>query len=173
MFVPRPFVCLEMGSSFRREEGLVLLCECHICCTIISHEYTRTHSGPGEGICTLWTPYTLYHFATLNNTHALLSVIKVNWIIFINFKSKLVTTHCQSASLSWCQAPSETQDQIFVTVRQLRVCWCGALSLTRGRVCRLQLLMALASAVILGSDSPRTRDHIVTCMCDCRRGLDS
>jgi hypothetical protein len=46
--------------------------------------------------------------------------------------------------------PSEAYDQIFITVRQLRVCWCGALSLTRERVCRLHLLMVLASAVILG-----------------------
>jgi hypothetical protein len=32
----------------------------------------------------------------------------------------------------------------------LRICWCGALSLTRGRICSLKLLLALASAVILG-----------------------
>jgi hypothetical protein len=31
--------------------------------------------------------------------------------------------------------PSGAYDQIFITVRQLRVCWCGALSPTRGRVC--------------------------------------
>jgi hypothetical protein len=31
----------------------------------------------------------------------------------------------------------------------------------RGRVCRLQLLLALASLVILGSKSLRTRDHIL------------
>jgi hypothetical protein len=36
---------------------------------------------------------------------------------------------------------SEAQDQIFVTVSQLRVCWCGALSLTTERICRLQLLL--------------------------------
>jgi hypothetical protein len=36
-------------------------------------------------------------------------------------------------------------------LRQLQVCWCGAPSLTRGWVCRLQLLLALDSAVILGS----------------------
>jgi hypothetical protein len=35
-----------------------------------------------------------------------------------------------------------------------------ALSLTRGRVYRLLLLLALASAVILGSESRGTRDHI-------------
>jgi hypothetical protein len=46
--------------------------------------------------------------------------------------------------------PSGAYDQIFITVRQLPVCWCGALSLTRGRVCRLQLLLAFASAVIFG-----------------------
>jgi hypothetical protein len=46
--------------------------------------------------------------------------------------------------------PSGAYDQIFITVRQLRVWWCGVLSLTRGQVCRLQLLLALDSAVILG-----------------------
>jgi hypothetical protein len=49
-------------------------------------------------------------------------------------------------------------DQIFITVRRLRVC-CRALSMTRRRVCRLQLLLALASAVIFGSESRGTRDH--------------
>jgi hypothetical protein len=55
--------------------------------------------------------------------------------------------------------PFGGQDQIFITLRQLRVCWCGALSPTRERVCRLQLLLVLASAVILGSESHGTRDH--------------
>jgi hypothetical protein len=36
-----------------------------------------------------------------------------------------------------------------------------ALSLTRGRVCHLQLLLALASTVILGSESLGARDHIL------------
>jgi hypothetical protein len=57
--------------------------------------------------------------------------------------------------------PSGTYDQIFITVGKLRVCWCGALSLTRGRVCLLRLLLALASAVILGSEPLGTRDHIL------------
>jgi hypothetical protein len=55
--------------------------------------------------------------------------------------------------------PPGDYDQIFITVRQLRVCWCGALSLMRGWVCRLQLLLALASAITLGSESRRTREH--------------
>jgi hypothetical protein len=57
--------------------------------------------------------------------------------------------------------PSGAYDQIFISVRHLHVCWYGALSLTRGRVCRLQLLLVLASAVILGSESHGTRDQIL------------
>jgi hypothetical protein len=56
---------------------------------------------------------------------------------------------------------SGTYDQIFITVKQLGVYWRGALSLTRGRVCRLQLLLALASGVIFGHESRGTRDHIL------------
>jgi hypothetical protein len=56
---------------------------------------------------------------------------------------------------------SGAYDQIFSTVKQLRVCWFGAPSLTRGRVCPLQFLLALASAVILGSEFIGTRDHIL------------
>jgi hypothetical protein len=40
-------------------------------------------------------------------------------------------------------------------------CFCGALSLTRGSVCLLYMLLTLASAVFLGSESLRTRDHIL------------
>jgi hypothetical protein len=57
--------------------------------------------------------------------------------------------------------PSGAYDQNFITFRHLRACWYGALCLTRGRVCRLQLLLALASAVILRSESRGTRDHIL------------
>jgi hypothetical protein len=55
--------------------------------------------------------------------------------------------------------PSGAYDQIFITVRQLRVCWCGRSLWKRGRVCRLQLLLPLA--VILGSEFCGTRDHIL------------
>lgn len=44
-----------------------------------------------------------------------------------------VMTDSQSTSLSWCWAPCGAQHQIFVAVRQLRVCWCGVPSLTRER----------------------------------------
>jgi hypothetical protein len=57
--------------------------------------------------------------------------------------------------------PSGAHDQIFITVRKLRVCWYGTLSLTRGQVCRLLLLLVLASAVMLGSESSGSRDRIL------------
>jgi hypothetical protein len=38
---------------------------------------------------------------------------------------------------------------------------CGTPSLTRGRVCLLYMLLALASAVFLGSEFLGTRDHIL------------
>jgi hypothetical protein len=56
--------------------------------------------------------------------------------------------------------PSRGQDKIFITFKQLRVFWCGAPSLSRGQVC-LQLLLVLASAVILGSESLGNHDHIL------------
>jgi hypothetical protein len=57
--------------------------------------------------------------------------------------------------------PSGAYDQIFITVRELWVCCCGVLSLMRGWIYRLQLLLALTSTVILGSESCGTRNHIL------------
>jgi hypothetical protein len=68
-----------------------------------------------------------------------------------------VTPDCRSGSLG-AKHPTGTQAQIFIG--QLRVCSRGAPSLTRGRVCRLQLLLVVASAVILGFESRETRSEI-------------
>jgi hypothetical protein len=57
--------------------------------------------------------------------------------------------------------PSGAQEQICITVRQLQVCGCGAHSLTRGRDCRLRLLLALVTAVILESESGGTHGLIL------------
>jgi hypothetical protein len=72
-----------------------------------------------------------------------------------------IKTDGQSATLSWNKTLVWSLRSHFITVRQLRVCWCEAFSLTRGRVCRLQLLLALASAAIFGSESSGIRDHIL------------
>jgi hypothetical protein len=63
-----------------------------------------------------------------------------------------VTTDGQSASLSWCQAPSGSQDQIFFYCQTVA----GLLtpSLTWERICRLQSLLTLASAVNLSGPGP-------------------
>jgi hypothetical protein len=55
----------------------------------------------------------------------------------------------------------EPHDQIFITLWQFRSCFCVAPSLMRGRVCLLFMLLVLASAVFLGSESLGTRDHIL------------
>jgi hypothetical protein len=51
--------------------------------------------------------------------------------------------------------PSGGYDQIFIIVRQLRVCLYGALSLTRGRVCRLLLLLTSPAQSFSGPSSVR------------------
>jgi hypothetical protein len=58
--------------------------------------------------------------------------------------------------------PLETNDQQF----SFQLIPCGhslyvTYSLTRGWICRLQLLLVLASAVILGSEPSGTHDHIL------------
>jgi hypothetical protein len=64
-----------------------------------------------------------------------------------------IATDGQSVSKSWCRAESGAHDQIFITVSQLRSCFCGAASLTRGWVCLWYMVLALARAVFLGSES--------------------
>jgi hypothetical protein len=81
---------------------------------------------------------------------ALANAVILSQIRVTESKSYIMTDG-QSASLYWNKAPIWAYGQIFITVRQLRVCWCGAFSLTGGRVCHLQLLLALARAVIFGS----------------------
>jgi hypothetical protein len=60
-----------------------------------------------------------------------------------------IATDCQSASQSvtmpWCRAPSGAHDQMFIIVWQLRSCFYGAPSLTRGWDC---LLTESLSAVV-------------------------
>jgi hypothetical protein len=61
--------------------------------------------------------------------------------------SSYITTDSQSASLSWCQAPIWGPRPIslllsWIILRQLRICWWGAASLTRNRVCSFQFCWA-------------------------------
>jgi hypothetical protein len=79
-------------------------------------------------------------------------------------KAKVKVMLRPTVSRSFClgiKHPFGAYDQIFVTVRHFWVCSCGAPSLTRWRVCHLQLLLALASAVIFGSESRGTPNHVL------------
>jgi hypothetical protein len=60
-----------------------------------------------------------------------------------------------------CRAPYGAHDQICIILWQLRSCFSGAPSLMRGQVCILYMLLVLASAVFLGSESLGSRDHIL------------
>jgi hypothetical protein len=67
----------------------------------------------------------------------------------------------KTVSLSWCQAPISDPRSIFLLLSliifiQLQIYWCVAPSLTRSRVCSFQLLLSIAGAVFLGSESYRT-----------------
>jgi hypothetical protein len=57
--------------------------------------------------------------------------------------------------------PSGAYEHILISFRQLWSCFGGTPSLTRGRVCLLCMLLALASAVLLGSETLWSRDHIL------------
>jgi hypothetical protein len=107
---------------------------------------TVTHLIPSECLSTpVWRMYTKNLWLRLS--------------LSLNLSLMLRPTASQPVCLG-IKHPSGAYDQIFVTVRQFQVCWCGALSLTRRWICRLQLLLALANAIILGSESRVTDDHI-------------
>jgi hypothetical protein len=89
------------------------------------------------------------------------TALLITKLISKQVKVTLRLTVSQSVSKSWCQNPSGAHDQIFITVWQLRSCSCVAPSLTRWRVCLFYVLLALASAIFLGSESLGTWDHIL------------
>jgi hypothetical protein len=72
-----------------------------------------------------------------------------------------IATDGQSVSKSWCRVPSAAHDQIFITLWQLRSCFGGAPSLTRGRVCLLYMMLVVTSVVLLGSESLGTRYYLL------------
>jgi hypothetical protein len=81
--------------------------------------------------------------------------------MFVCQSQSYLATDGQSASLSWCHATIRARDQFFflleIFFRELRVCYFVAPSLTRGPACNLVLLLVLASAVTLGSESHGTK----------------
>jgi hypothetical protein len=78
-----------------------------------------------------------------------------------HIKVKVILRLTVSQSVSLGVEPHLGPMTRFITVWQLRSSFCGAPSLTRGRVCLLYMLMALDSAIFFGSQSRGTRDHIL------------
>jgi hypothetical protein len=114
----------------------VLICSCHYRLTTILH---RTHDSNSHSQLTC-------------SCHILTDKVKVKVILWPTVRRPVYFR---------VKHPSGSQDQIFITVRQLQVCWCGIPFLTRGQVCCLQLLLVLASAVIINSKSHGFHDHIL------------
>jgi hypothetical protein len=96
-----------------------------------------------------WPSYTPRHWVPFRR---LLRLAGLRWKYLTPPESEsesYVTTDGQSASLSWNKSPIWDLRPDFY--------YC----LMRGWVCRLQLVLALPSAVILGFESRGTRDHIL------------
>jgi hypothetical protein len=109
-------------------------------------------------------PYSLHNIPTGTGCriHHLLLLAGLRWIIRMRLrksrvKVKVVIRLTVSRPLCFAvKVSSWYQDQVFITVRKMCVCWCGASSLAGGRVYRLQLPLILTSAVILEPDSRGT-----------------
>jgi hypothetical protein len=85
----------------------------------------------------------------------------LNFIVNFPQKQSYDSTYGHSASLPWCQTPIWGPRPDCYYSQTVAGCRCGVPSLTIGCVRRLQLLLVLASAVILGSESCGTQDHIL------------
>jgi hypothetical protein len=64
--------------------------------------------------CISWPPLTIAGYLSLPAHNSSVSERTLS--------QSYVMTDGQLASLSWCQAPSGTQDQIVITVRHLQIC---------------------------------------------------
>jgi hypothetical protein len=73
----------------------------------------------------------------------------------VRVKSHFTTGSLPPISVYWRQAPRDSRPAILFQLNTLFHSPCVTSSLTRGWVCSLQLLLALSSAVILGSDAYR------------------
>jgi hypothetical protein len=84
---------------------------------------------------------------------------QTGWTI-LQSQSYFTTGGLPPISSSWHRTPWESSAEFFFQLNTCGHCPCVTSTLTRGWVCRLQLLLALVSAFILRSESRRTHDHI-------------
>jgi hypothetical protein len=166
MWEPRPLTPLWAFTACYRDSFTLLLLSYHlyivtyfgvwICWSNSLDLYTTCYN--------IWE-ITIFDWTLSTSDHTTLIHYSLSLSLSLSHypsqSQSYIKTDDQPASLSWNKAPIWGLRPDFYYARQLRVCWCGALSLTRGRVCRLQLLLALASTVILGSGFREIRDHIL------------
>jgi hypothetical protein len=119
------------------------------CCSSLTNSLTHqpTHSTPLTHTATP-TPRLM---AISHQPPTLLTVVS-KFSFKVKIKVTLRLTVSQSVSLG-----------VKITFWQSRASFCGAPSLTRGWVCLLYMLLALASAVFLRSEFLGTRDHVLPC----------
>jgi hypothetical protein len=122
-------------------------------------------------VVTIRNYYTITHLHSLQSLHANTPfyLFGPSGIHLENFETETVksqshiATDGPSVSKSWCRAPSGAYDQMFITVWKLRSCFCGAHSLTRGRVCLLYMLLGLPVQSFSGL-SPMLLATIFSCL---------
>jgi hypothetical protein len=104
-------------------------------------QITTVHTNPCPACCV----FTSHSLATASNSwdssasraHVLASQTPIqNWL-GCKWASEWVILRLTISRPVYLEIkhPSGAYDQIFITVRQLRVCWCRPPSLTRGQVC--------------------------------------
>jgi hypothetical protein len=154
IILPSPVISLwlEFSLFHRSLEHRIMILRC-------LHLTTHCH------FCKKVSPF--WNKASLSSKICVLIIKHILYCTIINplkAKSESETFLRPTVSRPVClgiKHPSGAYDQIFITVNHLRVCWYGALSMTIGRVCPLHLLLVLASAVILGSESRGTHKYIL------------
>jgi hypothetical protein len=116
--------------------------------------------------------YSLIHITRdyISQTTILLKLVSSVKVPLISGENQLATTSCDS-SQDWLnqfkvKVILQSGTHLEPMARLLLLsdscgCWCGMPLLTRGRVSSLQLLLGIASAVTLGSESHGTHDHIL------------
>jgi hypothetical protein len=156
------------GCDYRRVVWWLIYCTLwysawlHITCHYYTHTHTSVHSHVftnvafGSGLQRRTFPFLC---VSELSPASQLQISKSNSSQRPNRSSSI--TDCNKSKVNVTTHGRGVKHTSGAKTRQLRVCWCGAPSLTRGQVCRLQLLLALASAVILGSESYGTHDHIL------------